>query len=138
MATQNLNVKPSKSREGLHGQGRASSKPQSQPPQITGMANSDLNGQVMQSESGQTANLRKPYHSPVKKGKMAVTPTSATTFDKLAKATGIHANASHEKKLEKDKDLIPSGGSALKTREIDKSETRLKEKSENRKKEKPV
>ena len=43
--------------------------------------------------------------------------------------------ASHEKRLEKDKDLIPTVGnnSARKGKEIDKSDIRLKEKSDAKK-----
>ena len=81
--------------------------------------------------------MRKSFNSPFKKGKMAFTPTNAATFDKLAKAATVHVTASHEKKLEKDKDLLPTAGtnSAMKNREVDRSETRFREKSENKKRE---
>ena len=81
--------------------------------------------------------LKKVTNSPIKKSKIAQTPTNAATFDKLTKNTGSYVTASHEKRLERDREFVPSTmtNSALKAKETsefrfrDKSEKRLRDKS---------
>ena len=81
--------------------------------------------------------MKKVTNSPIKKSRIAQTPTNAATFDKLSKNAGSYATASHEKRLEKDKDFVPSTvtNSALKAKET--SEFRFRDKSEKRLRDKP-
>ena len=76
--------------------------------------------------------MKKVSNSPIKKSKVAHTPTNAGTFDKLSKNTGSYATTSHEKRLERDKEFAPGTIASSSSKIKEHSDTRFRDKSEKR------